>query len=443
MDKCKYIYTKQLYNTIVNKQWFNKSELTISSFIDDLLTTFHLTQLITIKMNEISQHDTIQFHHINPFIWDYGNILYFWEHRILKNNNTISDPPIYDPTIIKPFSRVMLYQIGNVLLSFDTIQQCLNKIRVALINELTEIDISLPINQYFLHLIRIGQLYQDSVNERFLYSSNLQSINIFQQINTLDEVEPILDQIQMIQVQETAYLMGSNETMYDNAAPPFMVALNKFAVSKYPITNYMYLQFINAGGYTNNKYWTFDGWNWISRNKLVYPLYWQYNNIWYEKVFDKYIPLRLNNPVINISWYEAYAFSSWKGCRLLKESEWEYLASMSNKETGHLSSSILSNKNETMLTNSNTISVMKDKNISSNGVVGLFGNCWEWCFDICYPYDGFVKDLIDPMTSCQLFGNRVCRGGSWATSKNIVSTHYRKAIDPECCIEYTGFRVAI
>ena len=217
-------------------------------------------------------------------------------------------------------------------------------------------------------------------------------------------------------------------------------------------------------------------------------MYWIYdniNNIWYEKIWDV-VPLRMNNPVVNITWYEARAYCKWKGYRLLKESEWEYLAQLSNNinfsNLGMNKCSLLDENNHSIqvfadrtegcivsqerckssslltqicdlsypvkrdlshgISHKHTISVLKEANINSYGIVGLCENCWEWCDDTFYPYDGFVKDIINPQMSYPLFGKtKVCRGGSWASS--IVSSYYRKPIEPESFIEYTGFRVAI
>ena len=94
---------------------------------------------------------------------------------------------------------------------------------------------------------------------------------------------------------------------------------------------------------------------------------------WLENIFGTYKDLRINNPVINISYYEAKAYCRWSNCRLIKESEWEYLAN-------HFKDNILKDANLNGVVGT-TVSVLNDRNINDFGVVGLFGNVWEWCED--------------------------------------------------------------
>lgn len=50
--------------------------------------------------------------------------------------------------------------------------------------------------------------------------------------------------------------------------------MHEFEISKALVTNAEYLEFINADGYKNFKYWLDEGWSWITENKIEAPLYW-------------------------------------------------------------------------------------------------------------------------------------------------------------------------
>jgi len=423
-------------NSFIKPNTLN-SNINKNVFINNLNITFNNTDIIINIFNDG------KYFYNNKFLWEYSHLLYLWEHFILKNITNeykIITTDIYNQHELKPDTLHHLFSENNInILKLNTIHDQLVLVQTILIKKINNVD-----DYFYNSLIKIiyqGQLYQELINENLINIMQNLGINLFSIKNNLilsiDSLEPIVTN-QMIQIKGSTFYQGYDKSMYDNAKPSFICHINNFAVSKYKITNYMYLEFVNAGGYINNKYWTLDGWTWLKNINLIYPIYWLYdnkNNIWYEKLWDT-IPLRMNNPVVNISWYEASAYCKWKGYRLLKESEWEYLA-QSNINLPNLD-------NGQNYNTKHTISVLKDKSINSYGVVGLFGNCWEWCNDTFYPYDGFVKDIINPQMSYPLFGQtKVCRGGSWASSSRIITSYYRKPIMPECYIEYTGFRVAI
>ena len=76
------------------------------------------------------------------------------------------------------------------------------------------------------------------------------------------------------------------------------------------------------------------------------------------------------------------------------------------------------------------------------GIVGLFGNVWEWCLEPIYPYDGFKIDPVYREMSYPFFGyKRVCRGGSWCSPNYLATKSYRNAQSMDCLIQYIGFRI--
>jgi formylglycine-generating enzyme required for sulfatase activity len=87
------------------------------------------------------------------------------------------------------------------------------------------------------------------------------------------------------------------------------VELQPYWIGKYPITVQQYRQFIEAGGYDNQEYWTPNGWKWkeaYNEGEGRSQPFW-----WGEERYSSD-----NQPVIGVNWYEATAFMNWLNAQL-------------------------------------------------------------------------------------------------------------------------------
>jgi formylglycine-generating enzyme required for sulfatase activity len=117
--------------------------------------------------------------------------------------------------------------------------------------------------------------------------------------------------------------MGSKEGEgYDWGRPQFDCdsVTKPFAISRYPLTVAQYQAFVDAGGYSERKFWTDLGWKWKQVKKVNGPED-------YDAVFQT-----ANHPRVGVSWFEAIAFCGWLAERMKKpvtlpsEAEWERAA---------------------------------------------------------------------------------------------------------------------
>ena len=396
-----------------------------------LKKTFSKTFNLLVKLKENRNRKLVSnFSKVktNPLIWEFMNIIFYWNKYCLKQLKLIKKN-INDFNYNERRKKME----KKYFLNYDcleTIQKNYHIILNLLIDLLFQKEISLFDEKVILNSL----VHNDIVNERIIFTFFILNIKI-RKISSKNNSN-YLNEIIYINIPSGDFKQGNSEDFcFDNEYPEHLVSVKKFSVSKYCITNNQYLKFVSNNGYNNNKFWDPEGWIYIKDKKMVSPLYWKnIEDEWFETSFGETMKLRLNNPVTNISYYEAKAFCRFNNCRLPTESEWEYLAN--NFKDDVIKDSNLDDNVKT------TISVLNDRNVNNFGVVGLFGNVWEWCNDKFYPYDGFKMDVIDRERSYIDFGNKInCRGGSFCTSSGILTKSYRGCENPTNISKFIGFRV--
>src|SRR5258707_13408022 len=62
---------------------------------------------------------------------------------------------------------------------------------------------------------------------------------------------------------------------FDNEKPQHKVFLEDFLIDRAPVSNGDYLEFMNAGGYQNFRWWHSAGWERVNSEQWQAPLYWE------------------------------------------------------------------------------------------------------------------------------------------------------------------------
>src|SRR5262249_55595182 len=99
-----------------------------------------------------------------------------------------------------------------------------------------------------------------------------------------------------------------------------------FAVQRYDVTNEDYLEFVEAGGYRDQRWWDPDAWAWLRAEGIGHPLFWERGDgggMW-GGVFEL-IPLPAAGPGCGGP-AEGTAFARWRGDRLKTEAEFQRAA---------------------------------------------------------------------------------------------------------------------
>jgi len=191
---------------------------------------------------------------------------------------------------------------------------------------------------------------------------------------------------------------------FDNELNRHKVYLEDFQISPNQVTNGEYLEFINANGYHDFRHWHAEGWDWVNTNKIEAPLYWHLiDGKWHNYTLRGLEPVNWKDPVSHISYYEAYAYASWKRLRLPTEFEWEVAATRFK-----------------------------------------WGKSWEWTESAYLPYPGFSKapGAIGEYNGKFMVNQKVLRGASEATPPGHSRITYRNFFHPNLRWHFTGIRLA-
>ena len=257
----------------------------------------------------------------------------------------------------------------------------------------------------------------------------------------------------MVDIPEGIFELGFNgkDFCYDNELPEHKVYLQPFKIDVVPITNGKFTEFIKDGGYEDYRYWLADGWELVVEQKWKAPLYWEYKkeeDAWIKKDFRGINKIESDEPVTNISYYEADAYARWAGLRLPTEAEWEKAAGW-NEDL----------RIKTMYPWGNEKPTYKHANLMESylwaptkvgsypagksyyGCHQMIGDVWEWTSSEYMLYPKF-KSRFPEYTDKWSINQKVLRGGSFATPFNQIRNSYRNYFKPHERVLFAGFRCA-
>ncbi|MCY2963747.1 MAG: SUMF1/EgtB/PvdO family nonheme iron enzyme, partial [Planctomycetota bacterium] len=203
------------------------------------------------------------------------------------------------------------------------------------------------------------------------------------------------------------------------------VTLSEYQIARYPVTVGQYMEFMNDGGYVKPDLWSAGGFGEFGSE----PEGW-----------DRQLP-HPSRPVVGVSWFEAKAYCSWSGFRLLTEAEWERgargLHSHRYPWGDDPPDETIANFNQN-IGHPTPVGIFPLGN-SAEGVCDLAGNVWEWCEDWHCDYETeHATNPVGPKTG----SNRVVRGGSWVGGADHCRSAFRSGDRPYFRDNDLGFRLA-
>jgi iron(II)-dependent oxidoreductase len=248
------------------------------------------------------------------------------------------------------------------------------------------------------------------------------------------------------------FTMGTSAEPWalDNERPAHTVEVAPFYLDTTPVTCGAYAEFIAGGGYDDPRWWTAAGWEHRQQAGLIAPLYWRRDGgQWTRRVFGRVEPIRPDEPVVHVSWYEADAYARWAGRRLPTEAEWEKAARF-DPATGLTRrypwgnadpEASLANLGQAFLRPAPAGSY--PAGAAPCGARQLIGDVWEWTSSDFGPYPGFEAWPYKEYSEV-FFGPeyKMLRGGSFAVSPVVSRTTFRNWDYPIRRQIFAGFRTA-
>ena len=222
--------------------------------------------------------------------------------------------------------------------------------------------------------------------------------------------------IEWVTVTGGAYAMGGHQQISD-AGPIHQVSIRTFQMARTLVTNRQYRACVEAGACT--------------------PIAIQSGKH------------RDDQPVVNVTWNQAAAFSRWVGGRLPSESEWEFAARSRGKNREYPWGNEPATCERAVINDGKWGCghlepwpvCSKLKGATDQGLCDMSGNANQWVQDLYHdsyagaPADGAAwENSADP--------RRVLRGGAWCSTARGAAATTRIAREPQDTYQGAGFRPA-
>jgi iron(II)-dependent oxidoreductase len=260
---------------------------------------------------------------------------------------------------------------------------------------------------------------------------------------------PVVDEVL---VPGGEFTMGTSTEPWalDNERPAHPTYVPGFLIDTAAVTYGAYLRFVESGGYTQPRWWSAAGWAHVQEVGLAGPRFLQHDgDRWWRTRFGHVEPVREDEPVTHVCFYEAEAYAAWAGKRLPTEAEWEKAARF-DPATGRSRRYPWGDEDPT-----SEHANLGQRHLraapagafpagaSPLGVQQLVGDVWEWTASDFLPYPGFA---VFPYAeySQVFFGSdyKVLRGGSFGTDPVACRGTFRNWDYPIRRQIFAGFRCA-
>lgn len=394
------------------------------------------------------QHDPL----MSPMIWDIGHIAEFerlWLIENLKGKVSFGEMP----GMYNPFENPRSTRDELPLPPLSEVLDMLAETRRRVLESLGAVDLAGEDP-----LLRDGYVYRMVVqhehqhNETMLQTLQLKKGEPYRAPRGIVGGPGRPPEKELVRFPGGVAEIGTEDrtAAYDNERPAHLVELDPFWIDAAPVSNGSFLEFMEAGGYSERRWWSEAGWAWVSEGAVSAPKYWSRDGgEWRVRFMDREAPVPLDHPVCHVCFHEAEAYARWAGKRLPTEQEWEAAACVDPSSGARRAWPWGAERVTARHAHLDQLAFMTapigayPPNVSPIGCVDMIGNVWEWTSSDFLPWPGFETFPYAEYSEV-FFGSdyKVLRGGSWATRPGAIRATFRNWDYPIRRQIFAGFRCA-
>ncbi len=332
--------------------------------------------------------------------------------------------------------------------SVDEVKEYREQVKEVVLDYINQVEFSLPISWNSpMWVILMGieheriHIETSSVLHRQLDISKVKEHKDFKICEDISEKYPKNELLDVKGAKVTLGRAKESDDFYgwDNEYGEKEEIVEDFKASKYLVSNGEYLEFVNAGGYEKDEYWSEEGKGWKGYVKAKYPTFWIKKGKEFKyKSLTKILPLPLNWPV-DINYLEAEAFCNYLSKKLssniILPSEAMYRCLREN-------CGIINEINvDTNINFEHYASSMPVDMFKHDKFYDVVGNVWQWTSTCIDGFKGFEAHPLYDDFSAPTFDGRhnIIKGGSWASTGNEVLANSRYAFRRHF-FQHCGFR---
>ena len=187
---------------------------------------------------------------------------------------------------------------------------------------------------------------------------------------------------------------------------------------------------MEAGGYTNQSFWSAEGWSWVQYREAEMPVFWTKEDDQYRyRTMLDVIDMPWDWPV-DICYLEAKAFCNWKSettglhIRMPTEAEWYALRNSVDTDQPYWSQAP-GNINLEYYASSCPV----NRHAFNSGFYDVIGNVWQWTETPVDAFEGYeVHPAYDDFSTPTFDGkHNIFKGGCWISTGNYAIRDARYA----------------